>query len=213
MAVHRDLVDPSHTAVVINECQRMVVGDLAMLPELVTVAAPVLVELGLLVRSARRAGVQVIHGVVTSRADGRGGNSNTRMHAVAKKRQSDQTGALSFDPEQGAEVATAIGTEASDIMLPRIHGMSPMSDTGLDPILRNLRVTTIVACGVSINVGLTNLVMDAVNRGYDVVVPRDGVAGVPKEYGDLVLDNSIAMIARLTTIAELLEIWDASGSA
>jgi nicotinamidase-related amidase len=85
--------------------------------------------------------------------------------------------------------------------------MSPMSDTGLDPILRNLGISTIVACGVSINVGLTNLAMDACNRGYDVVVPRDGAVGVPVEYGEAVLENTISMIARLTTVDELRGLW------
>jgi len=51
--------------------------------------------------------------------------------------------------------------------------------TELDPVLRNLGIRTIVAAGVSVNVALTNLVFDAVNAGYQVVVPRDAVAGLP----------------------------------
>ena len=58
-----------------------------------------------------------------------------------------------------------------------------MTGTQLDPILRNLGVTTIVGVGVSLNVGMTNLAFDAVNRGYQIVIPRDAVAGVPAEYG------------------------------
>ncbi|HXA34144.1 MAG TPA: cysteine hydrolase [Acidimicrobiales bacterium] len=207
MALKPELVAPGHTAVVINECQRMVVEDMSMLPELVESAAPMLDRLGALVKAARAADVQVIHCVVQSRPDGRGANHNTRMHAVARKRQGSGESAVPFDVVAGAQVAKAIGTDPSDLVLSRIHGMSPMTDTGLDPILRNLGVTTIVACGVSINVGLTNLVMDSVNRGYDVVVPRDGAAGVPREYGESVLENSIAMIARLTSTDELADLW------
>ena len=51
--------------------------------------------------------------------------------------------------------------------------------TELDPVLRNLGIRTIVAAGVSVNVALTNLVFDGVNVGYQVVVPRDAVAGLP----------------------------------
>ncbi|CAO5177345.1 hypothetical protein FAIPA1_30286 [Frankia sp. AiPs1] len=51
-------------------------------------------------------------------------------------------------------------------------------------VLRNLGVTTIVATGVSVNIAIPNLVMDAVNRGYQVVVPRDAVAGIPADYAD-----------------------------
>jgi nicotinamidase-related amidase len=82
-----------------------------------------------------------------------------------------------------------------------------MTDTGLDPLLRNLGVSTVVVGGVSLNVGVTNVAMDAMNRGYDVVVPRDASAGVPPEYGEQVLNNTISMIARLTTTDELLQIW------
>ena len=54
-----------------------------------------------------------------------------------------------------------------------------MGGTDLDAILRNLGVTTIVAVGVSLNIAIPNLVMDAVNAAYRVVLPRDAVAGLP----------------------------------
>ena len=61
--------------------------------------------------------------------------------------------------------------------------------------------------GVSVNIAVTNLVMDAVNRGYDVVVPRDAVCGIPRDYADAVIDNTIALLAAVTTTDELLAIW------
>ena len=64
-----------------------------------------------------------------------------------------------------------------------------------------------VGVGVSVNIGLTNLVMDAVNLGYQVVVPRDAVAGLPKEYADAVIDNTLALLATLTTTDELVDVW------
>ena len=82
-----------------------------------------------------------------------------------------------------------------------------MTGTQLDPILRNLGVSTIVGVGVSVNVGMTNLAFDGVNRGYQVVIPRDAVAGVPTDYGDAVLDNTLNVIATLTTTADLLKAW------
>ena len=74
-------------------------------------------------------------------------------------------------------------------------------------ILRNLGVTTIVAVGVSLNVAIPNLVMDAVNAGYRVVLPRDAVAGIPAEYGDAVIDNTLALLATVTTTDDLIEAW------
>lgn len=82
-----------------------------------------------------------------------------------------------------------------------------MGGTDLDPILRNLGVTTIVAVGVSVNVAIINLVMDAVNAGYRVVLPRDAVAGIPTAYADAVIDNTLALLATVTTTDELLQAW------
>ena len=92
-------------------------------------------------------------------------------------------------------------------MLPRHHGLGPMTGTQLDPMLRNLGVTTIVGVGVSVNIGMTNFAFDAVNRGYQIVMPRDAVAGVPADYAESVLDNTLNLVAILTTTAEVVAAW------
>jgi nicotinamidase-related amidase len=82
-----------------------------------------------------------------------------------------------------------------------------MGGTDLDSVLRNLGVTTIVAAGVSLNVAIPNLVMDAVNAAYQVVIPRDAVAGIPTEYGAMMLDNTLSLLATLTTTEALMATW------
>ena len=62
--------------------------------------------------------------------------------------------------------------------------------------------------GVSVNVAITNLVMEAVNRGFDVVVPRDAVCGIPADYAEAVIDNTLALLATITTVDELATIWE-----
>src|SRR5438874_666748 len=110
-----------------------------------------------------------------------------------------------------AEIVPEIGVAASDLVLPRMHGLSPMSGTELDPVLRNLGVRTIVAVGVSVNVAITNLVFDAVNAGYQVVVPRDAVAGLPPSYVDAVFEHTLGLLATVTTAAAVLGVWNAAG--
>jgi nicotinamidase-related amidase len=105
------------------------------------------------------------------------------------------------------EVPDEIGVDPSDIVLPRYHGLGPMTGTQLDSILRNLGVTTIVGVGVSLNIGMTDFAFSAVNRGYQFVMPRDAVAGVPREYGESVIENSLAFVATLTTTDALIEAW------
>jgi nicotinamidase-related amidase len=83
-----------------------------------------------------------------------------------------------------------------------------MAGTDLDPILRNLGITTVVVAGVSVNVAITNLVMDAVNLGYQVVLPRDAVCGLPADYADAVIDNTLRLLATVTTVDDLTTTWE-----
>jgi nicotinamidase-related amidase len=142
----------------------------------------------------------VIHTTAIRRADGRG-----REHERAPVRRDAALGARApGSPE--AEIVPEIAVADGDIVLPRLHGVSPMHATELDQ-LRNLGVRTVVAVGVSVNIALTNLVFDAVNAGYQVVVPRDAVAGLPPEYVDAVFAHTLGLLATVTTTADVLAVW------
>jgi nicotinamidase-related amidase len=183
--------------------QNGVVGARSALPALAEAAAvEMLPNLGRLVPAARAAGVQVVHCTAYRRADGKGANTNARLFLGVRKAP---VSLLPGTPE--VEVVAALGPDPSDLVLSRTHGLDPMTGTDLDPVLRNLGVTTIVVTGMSVNVAVTNLVMDAVNRGYDVVVPRDAVCGIPREYADAVIDNTLALLASITTTDELVALW------
>jgi nicotinamidase-related amidase len=199
-----ELVASPHTAVVTSEVQRGVIGDSSALPELAAAAtaAKLIPNVAKLVKAARAAGVRVVHATAFHRGDRLGGNSNARLFAAMKR---SSVGMLEGTP--ATEVVPEIGVERSDIVLPRVHGLGPMGGTELDPVLRNMGVSTIVAVGVSVNVAIQNLAFDAVNNGYQVVIPRDGVAGVPPDYADAVLDNTLSLVATLTTTADLVRIW------
>jgi nicotinamidase-related amidase len=60
-----------------------------------------------------------------------------------------------------------------------------------------------------VNLGVLGLVIEAVNFGYQVVVPRDAVAGIPEDYAESVLDNTFPLVSTLTTVNLLLEAWSA----
>jgi len=196
------LVDPAHTAVVTSEVQNGVVGERSALPVLAEAARPMVVKVGELCVAARAAGAHVIHATGARRADGAGSNTNARLFlGVRRSPVSLLPGSVEVD------VVPELGPEPSDLVLSRLHGLNPMAGTDLDPILRNLGVTTIVVTGVSVNVAVTNLVMDAVNLGYQVVLPRDGVCGIPADYADAVIDNTLALLATITTVDEITAAW------
>ena len=197
------LLAPARTALVANECQRGVVGDRSLLPELARAAATMIPNVARLAAAARRAGAAVVHTTAIRRLDGRGASTNARLFVATQR-----TGRAVAPGSAEAEIVPEIPVADSDFVVPRLHGVSPMHATELDPILRNLGVRTIVAVGVSVNIALTNLVFDAVNAGYQVVVPRDAVAGLPAEYVDAVFAHTLGLLATVTTTAEVVAVWE-----
>jgi nicotinamidase-related amidase len=201
------LLDPAHTVLVTQECQNGVIGDAAVLRDLADAAAPVVVpNIARLAAAARAAGVHVVHCLAVRRADDLGSNHNARLFHATRK--------LGIRLEPGtieADVLPAIGVAPDDLVLHRHHGLGPMGGTDLDAVLRNLGATTVVGVGVSVNVGMTNFVMDAVNAGYVFVLPRDAVAGVPPEYADAVIDNTLALLATVVTTDAVIGAWSATG--
>jgi biuret amidohydrolase len=199
-----EVVTPRHTAIVTQELQGAVVGPNAGLAVLATEARrEALPNIERLVPTARAAGVRVVHCLVQRRPDGLGANHNAKIFAMP----------VTVDISPGSAGATLLpefGPAPDDVVLTRWHGVGPMGGTDLNAILRNLGVTTVVAVGVSVNIAITNLVMDAVNAAYHVVVPRDAVAGVPTEYASAIIDNTLSLLATITTTDELLEVWKQS---
>ena len=198
------LVSPAHTALVLQEVQNGVVGSPSVLPALADAAAAVGVveHCAQLAHAARAAGVTVVHCTAETRDDGKGANRNARLFMGVKHAP------VKLSPGSDAvQVPAEIGVNAADIVLARYHGLGPMTGTQLDSILRNMGVTTIVGVGVSVNVGMTNLTLDAVNRGYQIVLPRDAMAGVPPEYADAVIEHTLSLLATITMTDDILAIW------
>lgn len=206
MPLDPDLVAPQHTAVVLHELQRSTVGDRSTLPQLVEAAAPAVAAASRLVLGARAAGVEIVHCVAASRPDFKGSSHNTVFTKLAQREAATHPRSAT-DLAEAAEVVPDISVDPADIVLSRLHGMSAFNDSGLDTLLRNMGVHTVVACGVSLNVGVMGLVIEAVNRGYDVVLAADATAGVPPSYGEAVIKNTLSLITRVTTVDDLLAIW------
>lgn len=200
-----DLVDPEHTAVVTQECQNGVIGPNAALPALAEAARPIIPEIAHLVAEAHDHGVQVVHCLAARRPDGRGSNTNAKLFMAVRKSPVELRPG---SPE--ANLVPEIPTSDDDLTTTRLHGLGPVAGTDLDALLRNLGVTTIVGVGVSLNVGMTNFVMDAVNLGYQFVLPRDAVTGVPPEYGELVVEHTLSLLATVTTVDEVVAAWSGS---
>jgi len=200
----RELVDPAHTALVTQEIQQGVVGAGSALPELAAAVARVdlLGHVAKLLTAARAADVRIVHCTAERRADGFGANRNARLFRYVARSAPpllQGSGAAALVPE--------IGARPDEPVLARLHGLSPFHGTELDFVLRNEGVTTLVGVGVSVNVAIQNLAFDAVNAGYQMVIPTDAVAGFPADYVEMVFAHTLGAIATLTTTEELVAVW------
>src|ERR1700722_16043105 len=194
-------LDPEHTALVVVECQGGTVGSDSALPELAAAAAQAVPVIGRLAQAARKAGTRVVHLTYLPAFGGLSTNNVTPVQQVVGPLNAGWTA------ERGGNVVDEIGVEPGDFVLTRSSGMSPTHNTELFAVLRNIGVRTVVLVGVSLNVAIPSATVELGDEGFSVVIPRDGVAGTPPEYGDSVLRYSLRFLATITTADDVIRAW------
>jgi nicotinamidase-related amidase len=198
------LLEPSRTAVLVMECQQGIVGSgagrLSALGEAVERHGTI-GHIARLLKAARRVKVPVFHLTVGRRPDSGGSTANCLLLAVGRK----GTPLVPGSPQHA--IVRALAPREGDYVVNRFHGVTPFHATELDQMLRNLGVRTVVATGVSVNVGITGLTIEAVNCGYQVVIPRQAVTGTPDEYVDAVFANTLRLLATVTDVDDVVGAW------
>lgn len=198
-----ETIAPGKTAVIIQELQNGVVGEGSALPALAEAVREVGVipHAAAVARAARVVGVPVIHSTAQNLPHEFGINHNARLFVGARA-----AGAVNLAGTDSVLPVSEV-FDPADLVLPRYHGLSPMTGGPLDSLLRNAGITTVILIGVSLNVAIQNLVFDAVNRSYQVVVVADAVAGIPVSYGRDVLKHSLGFLATLVSADEIIDSW------
>jgi nicotinamidase-related amidase len=192
--------DPGSTAVVCIECQNGVLGADSVLPVLAADSSELVSSIRQLLGAARHFGAHVVHATYSGAFGGRP-TGTARLWRVLGPATAHWT---------PGSTPTAVLPELlapTDLVLPRHHGLFPTLDSELLPVLKGLGVTSIVLAGVSLNLAITYTAGHATQVGFDVIVPRDAVGGTPKDYAEQVLDNTIAVLGRLTTVDQLISEW------
>ena len=198
---------PDRTAVLFVECQRGVVGDLSVLPALASAAGPALARMGRLAAGARQHGVTVAHLTYLPLA---GGRSASRRAPLMRRTSSSRE----WHPAHPAyEIVDEIGVGPDDLLLPRHQGISPVHQTEVLSILRNMHIDEVVVAGVSTNLAIPMVAVGAADEDFGVTVVTDASVGIPAEHHASMLKHSLAFVARLATVDELIGEWSAPGQA
>jgi nicotinamidase-related amidase len=180
-------------------------GDLASFPELAEAAAGrgVVAQAARLLAAIRAAGLPVVHCTAEFRADRAGTVANTPLHTALLRRPQHL-----LEGTPTTELVPGLGAEVTDYVSARRHGVAPFTGTPLHDTLQRLGVRVLVVAGVSVNLGVLGLCVEAVNLGYQVVVASDAVVGVPLDYADAVLRNSVSLVAAVQTVDEIVGALD-----
>lgn len=192
----RPIVSPAHTAVLVIECQVGVLGPDSPVADLArSVREGALIPtLARFLGSARASGARVVHCTVEPGAHDSLANSplGARTHG-----RSGVAGAIL--PE--------LGPDPRDAVAPRDHGLTVFHETGLGETLRGAGIRTVVLTGVSVNIAITGAAIEAVNRGFTVVIPSDCVAGFPPAFASDALRYSLRNLAYIATAEQIVAAW------
>jgi nicotinamidase-related amidase len=197
-------LEPSRCAVVVFECQQMVLGDDVPYRGLADAAHNGMLDrLAELLSAARRNGAHVVYCTMSSR-DGGWGAPKTPM--LDRARAAGVARSAEIDRSIVPEIAPVDG----DVIVDRSHGMSGFHGTELDPCLRAMGVETVLPTGVSANLGVIGTSVEAVNHGYRLVIPSDCIAADPPEYGEQMMRYSYRNLGYVTTSDAVIGVWDAA---
>jgi nicotinamidase-related amidase len=170
------------------------------LPALAADSAGLIAALRRLLDAARARGVRVVHATYEGALGGDHPGTARLWRALGPATAGWAPGTIETQvvPELLAP---------TDLVLPRHHGLFPTLDSELLPVLKGLGVQTIVLTGVSLNLALPITAGHVTQAGFQLVVPRDAVGGTPADYGNQVLDNTIAVLGRITTVDDVVAGW------
>ena len=136
------------------------------------------------------------------------------FHEYRSTRNCGLIATLTKDPDHllsgspSAEVVPELTPQPGDFIFRRFTGLSPFTGSSLDVTLRNMGVRTVLATGVSINLAIFGLILEAVNLGYSAVLVRDCAAGFPDDYAESVIRHSLTPISTITTSGKIIDIWN-----
>lgn len=205
----RGIEPGKRVAVLIHEWQRGTVDpELTGIPGLAARAEELhgTENINRVTEAARAVGFPVFWSTIEPRPDRVGTAGNSVLLSGLRK------GALVAGAPKTALHPGIKADPERDIWIRRVHGLTPFHGTELEPYLREQGIETIILCGVSVDVGVTGAALEAVNRGFSVVVPRDCTAGSTPEIHEFLLANQLRLLATISDAEAVVAALASLGS-
>jgi nicotinamidase-related amidase len=102
----------------------------------------------------------------------------------------------------GANALDGLEAVADEPVLIR-NRMSAFNGTGLDTLLRNTGVTTVVVAGVWTNMAVEHTVRDAADHGYRTILVTDATSSINADWHKAALTYALTNIAEFQSTSEV----------
>jgi nicotinamidase-related amidase len=144
---------------------------------------------------ARSQSMPIVHNRIVFYPGGNFGGSNAPIFRMIGP-ESLRLGSWGADALDGLEAL-----EGEPVLLR--NRMSGFNGTGLDLLLRNLGVTTVVVAGVWTNMAVEHTLRDAADHGYRPIIVTDATSSINADWHGAALTYALTNIAEFTTTDEL----------
>ena len=195
-----EIVDPRRTALLLWDMEYAIAPNAFNFKEIVA-------NLKMLSGIARRAGVQVFYSVQTH-FDLAKEEAGVWVRIRMKRAKASDPSQLLNQKENphDSEIVEALKPQPQDSVF---HKRRPdgFVGTDFDLMLRSKGVKTIVIGGVATEGGVEGTARSARNRGYDVVVLKDGVGSRNRDLHEMALKLMEQTFFDVAATAEIAAIW------
>ncbi len=184
-------IEPHRSAIITVDCHRgHLDARIATMPVPPERAASVVAVVAQVLKAGRAAGLPVIHVILQHRLLPSGvaePMANPFWRALEDRRQTltpELPSTVSGHNLPGSpqnELMPDLGPEPGDLVIDTKRRLSIFRETDLELLLRDLKVDTVVLCGINTNTCVLCAAFEAFNRDLRVVVISDGVTSM---YGD-----------------------------
>jgi len=88
------------------------------------------------------------------------------------------------------------------------NSSSPFNSTGIDQLLRNLGIETLIVTGMSTDMCVETTSRDAADRGYNVIILEDAVAAFAERHHEAALSGFARVFGKIWNTEDVLKALD-----